>query len=388
MTRTWRHTESSYTLEEGVDKDIWMWGLPRSAQVALPAGFAYDSMSSHVLLAACRHDELAWEIAADGNVARGAFTSSLVQQLHEAEDLNQVTYSALLGSVTGLIHQHQHPHCEGKHKERALFSRTGGTHQTTFRLSDQLCVEAGSIHGVVKGTLFAIYPNDTIVTADKPLGILAADVVHDFSCELVRRSEDTEFDIPDDSNAVVLSWKCDEYILGVACTELVNNDIEHSKDGYSIVENIWKADLHVSRPGGTDLQLDRLDQLMAKYAQTLPVPRPRASISDILRGISHFNYHLYRQNKAKPLGQSVNATITRLEQTNPMQNGEEPIYAPDGKVMVPLDPENEVTVYIPCKSALVNLEYYGVTVHNLSGRELFPYLFYFDPSDYSIKASS
>ena len=104
---------STLLLPEHLDKDIWTWGLSRAATIAVPTGIMYRTMASHVLLAACRQDELAWEISSTDQITRGAFTACLVKQLYQ-EDLSSITYSTLLDLLPAL--EQQHPQCEGVNK--------------------------------------------------------------------------------------------------------------------------------------------------------------------------------------------------------------------------------------------------------------------------------
>lgn len=371
-----RTVKSTIPIPEDLDQEIWG-NLSRSAQVS-PTGFAHQAMSSHVLLAACRHDELAWETFSGESTSRGAFTSSLIHQLGEAKDLNLLTYSALLSKMT--VSENQHPQCEGKNKDRALFSGTGGSEEKTFRFSKKKGIDAGEILGVVEGTLFTIYSED-----DKKLGILVAENVLDHSCALAFRNEDEKFVVPDGAKASVLSWRSDKARLKVATP----SDKRIPQDVVFWVDNQKKAELCISYPDASSIQFDRLDPLMAKYAKTLKVGTLEAALSDALRGISDFNYHLYRRNKDSPLAGLVNVELARLKQTNPGQVLEEPFYRPDENINVlALKPDQETIIRIPSETTENNHEYYGVTIKNLSGRRLFPYLFYFDPTDYSIQVMS
>ena len=192
-------------LPEDLDKDIWTWSLPRTAKISVPTGFMYKTMSSHVLLAACRQDELAWESSSTEQISHGAFTTCLVKQLYQ-EDLGHVTYSTLLDLLLAL--GQQHPQCEGVNKCRTLFNGAVGSRRATFRLSmngEIYQVDAGDIHGVVEGTLFAVHAHDSITSLDSEIGILEAESVFPHYCTLRRRNEDMSFDIPPGARASVLS---------------------------------------------------------------------------------------------------------------------------------------------------------------------------------------
>jgi len=75
-----RRAEGSSPLPENIDKHIWTWGLAGSE---VPTGFMDNTMSSHVQLAACRPDELAFEDPSTESMVRGAFTRDLVKLLYQ-----------------------------------------------------------------------------------------------------------------------------------------------------------------------------------------------------------------------------------------------------------------------------------------------------------------
>jgi len=56
-----REVDGASPLPEELDKNIWAWGLPPTAEPNVPIGFLDMTMWSHVLLAACRHNEVAHE---------------------------------------------------------------------------------------------------------------------------------------------------------------------------------------------------------------------------------------------------------------------------------------------------------------------------------------
>jgi hypothetical protein len=150
---------------------------------------------------------------------------------------------------------------------------------------------------------------------------------------------------------------------------------------FSLVDSSEDADLVVRRTDDNTLQFERLDLLMSKYMQVLSDIRPEQSLLDILQGVSRFNHHLSQRNRANPLKQYVKVDLNSLTQSNPDMASEEAIYMPDGKISLTLASDHENTVFISNEA----ITYYGLTVTNESGRNLFPYLIYFDPSDYSVK---
>jgi hypothetical protein len=71
-----------------------------------------------------------------------------------------------------------------------------------------------------------------------------------------------------------------------------------------------------------------------------------------------------------------------LKPGNLGDSSQEPIYIPDTDIGIPLvcDQVNVVSA-----SAGFRRIYYGLTVKNNSRRDLFPYLLYFNSTDYSIQ---
>jgi hypothetical protein len=277
---------------------------------------------------------------------------------------------------------HQHPQCNGKNKDRILFGKAVG-HPTIFKLSrhgQTYGVEAGETHGVVTGTLFAIHGPSIIKTIVPEIGILEADSVFHDACTLRRPSEDIEFEIPPGAKASVLNWKQGANALKVFI-DPSRDEIQSVGQAFSLVDSSLNADLVIRRTDDNTLQFKRLDPLMSKYMQMLNDIRPTTLLLDILQGVSHFNHHLSRRNSANPLKQYVKVELNSLTQSNPDMASAEAIYMPDGKISMTLAPDHENTVFISNEATT----YYGLTVTNESGRNLFPYLIYFDPSDYSVE---
>jgi len=222
---------------------------------------------------------------------------------------------------------------------------------------------------------------------DSEIGILEADVVAPNSCTLRRRKDDTEFDIPPGANALVLNWRQRENVLKVF-VEPILDDIQPIEDIFSLADVSSNVDLVIRRTGSDKLQFERMDPLISKYSRVLNNIPAQPALSDVMRGVAHFNFHLSRRNIANPLEKEVEVVLHRLTQSNPEQIKEEPIYVPDGLLDMRLALDRENTVFIPKKATMAynsNRVFYGLTIKNNSGRNLFPYLVYFDPSDYSIQ---
>lgn len=80
-----------------------------------PLKVRFPDSRTHILLAACRQDEQAWESDEGGS---GLFTSALLSALRSC-DLPRLSYVSLMAEI-GKLH-YQTPQCEGKHRDRIIF---------------------------------------------------------------------------------------------------------------------------------------------------------------------------------------------------------------------------------------------------------------------------
>lgn len=121
-----------------------------------------------------------------------------------------------------------------------------------------------------------------------------------------------------------------------------------------------EADLTISRmANGVDFEFDRRDYFMSKHCRMLTV-------------------HLAKTKDLPEMLQSLSQT-----DRNPL---EEPIYEPDNVDNMIFRPNGVHVISVPENAGLGKI--YGSTLQNNSEHELFPYLFYFDPIDYNVQASS
>ncbi|PBK84254.1 hypothetical protein ARMGADRAFT_615488 [Armillaria gallica] len=127
--------------------------LTRSVQ----EGVSY--FGSHVLLAACRRTQIAWE---DGN--NGIFTTALLRSLRKAASSDlQPTYDSLMNGLPPMRGD-QTPHWDGKHLHRFIFDSwripAGRSMILCYQGSpwpSDLVLRAGSLHGITVGSTFEIF---------------------------------------------------------------------------------------------------------------------------------------------------------------------------------------------------------------------------------------
>ncbi|KZV64156.1 hypothetical protein PENSPDRAFT_588869, partial [Peniophora sp. CONT] len=110
---------------------------------------------SHVLLAACRRDEVARESSNGG----GVFTEALLSTLRNIS-VHKTTYRDLIDFIAFI--PEQRPHCEGYYRDRTLFNGRiwSKPRHSVYRVQNddgKYFLDVGSIHGVAAASLFALY---------------------------------------------------------------------------------------------------------------------------------------------------------------------------------------------------------------------------------------
>ncbi|KAH9923562.1 caspase domain-containing protein [Fomitopsis serialis] len=401
-------------IPEDLDQNIWTWrpdGTVRDANMAVPTGFSYPAMRSHVLLAACRQDEKAQEnrVSVDGNT-RGLFTLHLLKFLRrayeQAEPLRQLTYARLLdhllspGAIELCGHplDGQHPLCEGKNRDRLLFSTSElSGEESSFAVryeNERLYVAAGRIHGVVKGTQFNVQAPKGVAGISPDGVVLTADDVRELEC-IVQPSMPN---LPADARAVVVAWN--------SMPMKVRTSVSVSHQGllnYTMVQPKEYYDLSLETDGDCWI-IDQFDPLTFRYA----VPHKAFKSADIavqpneiLEIVARWNFHLYRFNQ--PADQYTPDSVERLRpkvelhrlEAKPEARQLRPLLQKIGEDLFERASADEVWCYplstykVPgtVKEARIHdiAPYYGLTLLNDSDHDLFPYVFYFDPSNYAIQ---
>lgn len=319
-------------------------------------------MASHVLLAACRPNETAFEDPSAKDAPGGLFTTALINCLRSSS-LHDTSYVRLF-DMLDLRHKEQHPQCEGVNRNRLLFSvNTLRDGKTTFKISkkgSKLYVSAGSIHGIVVGTEFSVR------TSTQTL-VLKADKVGAFATVL----EGSHNSITD-AEAIVSHWHYP--------TLRVHSSTHHSSTHVTVVPASEPAEVALRQEDIKKWELERFDPLILRYAdRCIHFDADATRMGDILEAIANFNSYLYRSDGAAA-GFSGKVRV-RLSRIKEIQREIGPVG--DDLLAVPVSSCSGVVV----KEAMItDLEArYGFTLENFSNIDLFPYIFYFDPSDYSVQ---
>jgi hypothetical protein len=363
---------------------------------------SYRLWSPHppfVLLAACSQAETAWEKKFDGK-DHGQFTKHLLERL-VATDLDEATYEELIDKMPRL--EKQIPHCGGIGKNRVVFKGCyplagpdavvltpyrdgkvldGCTPETIpenkdFHSSQLFQIKMGTVAGVVPGSEFSICAPD-----NKFLGTFVAQSVEVAQTILIAKEGTPSSEIPRESRAVVSNWKHtllqvyiptdfpQAYISALFPTKPTRRTLRFVRASYLEAAHV------IVRSDGKHISIDHRMGLMSKYQREIrfALNDLPADLSNAFDSIVHFNYFLDHTNVAKkcPLKDMFTLEMHHLEGDYP--------YRTPGRNMV----ENGEVQFTSEAGAK-----YGFTICSRKDcpDDLFPYLFWFDPDDYTITVS-
>lgn len=351
----------------------------RTGEDSLPEGTNHKFMHSHVVLAACRQQQSAQECLSAAGEPRGFFTDGLIKQLRRVGP-NRITYADLVDLLPTL--PHQNPQCEGANTERCIFDVEGPAQTYTLAVNEDgtMEVDAGTVHGVVVGTQFAL--NADQEDADR---ILVAASVSVDSSALIPVAPGRARVFPDGGRIVVADWHKDAAMMSVYIRTSEDPPLaaadasahSHGRTSFLVVDSRDSADLAVARTEKDEFALTRLDAKLSRYELLdVRLPASTANLPTVLDAIAHFNYFLAK----RPAHDALALSDVRLEMYN--LRGEYGARVPNMEQGNLVDAGGEV------RFRLDTQEKYGFAICNYSRRDLFAYLFYFDPASYSIDVRS
>ncbi|KZT03689.1 uncharacterized protein LAESUDRAFT_761780 [Laetiporus sulphureus 93-53] len=385
-----------------LDRDIWEDHTGRQAHPVLAEGFFYKARSSHVLLAACEQDKAAYETTV--GIPHGRFSVALLQALTEC-DITKTTYEGLIEQVVPKVQEYQRPQCEGRYKSRIVFNAAAHVIDQSDGLKVSkgsngiIYINAGSIHGVTKGDKLTIllppgYSDLIPEGHDMTSLVCEVDKVESFRCQVTPLKPD----VFERLLALGLTLKASLPVASFAQNmkmQLWRPDSDESP------ESDIRIDLAVKCLKGGDVwQLERFDPLTTMLPNRIIIvelepaesPRKLDDMTRALDAIAVFNHHLYRHGNSQ-LSQSGNGLEVRLQKLEKTERYPV-IYSPFGDNY--LSPEHSRCIDLK-PSASYKLEnvkeailtdfspFYGLTLVNNTDYDLYPYVLYFDPSDYSIQ---
>ncbi|KAJ6526440.1 hypothetical protein B0H19DRAFT_1042189 [Mycena capillaripes] len=354
------------------DETIWIRDAGTgSATATLRTRGLGRSDSCYVLLAACGQEETALD---------GYFTEHLVNSLRDPQLRPNSTYADVLASLPIASASMQHPQC-GWNSDRMLFTTAADCAHNRFALKSiangKYQVNAWGIHGVRAGMHF------TVVGSRKALLVEA---VQQFSSVVVPLHSDAPSGIVDGA-AASLNIELTAFL----CAPLSISS--NSSCGVTIKTIPAEADIIVSgflnQNGKGRLRVESRDLLLTSLSchvtdvawDTVGPFLPR-----YLQAIADFRYNLGRDSRniasltelaisehpADALAQDFTVELLRLE----------PLF--HGLFQVPATPETNLFSNRVAKLVLDSDVTYCIRLQN-TRRHLFFYLFYFNPSDYSVE---
>jgi len=338
-----------------------------------PEGAPFDqrngsSVAPFTLLAACSKYETAHEYL-EGD---GAFTGALIEQLNRLPWHN-LSYAALCNSLPKL--PYQTPECIGE-GDRIVFTLERAQHEGLYfdiepnRDGTYTVKAAGLQLGVGVGTKFKIRAPGV-----QDPGILVVQDVEASQCHArVEMLESRQVYIPRGAKAFLYHWCLSGAPLGVA----LGPGIQRPNTVGSIqITNQVAADVVVAGGGGNLELFRRKDSFIARttgvYTLQLPKNTDSMALGSILERVARFHHHLLRPGPG-----DLNASIVmELCQVVTGTDGRSRMHSegPESGARVMRDSFNLLS--------RPNAKY-GMIIKNNSKHILYPYLFYFDPSGYSI----
>ncbi|KAJ7730015.1 caspase domain-containing protein [Mycena maculata] len=380
-----------------IDSHLWQ-GEAGAALTAQNFRMWSPTARSHLLLAACGQHETAREIKHNDDVlVHGLFTRALISWLRRLR-LENTTYVELLNRLP--TWSGQTPSCGGIRRHRLIFDGNYPvTGQRAFPLVAHTLadnnilqswrVDIGSVEGVVPETEFTVYDPDA---KDKELCTLIAHSVEIGRTILVTKDnkplvtkDGQPLTLPDQSRVMVTAWNNDAMILHVYTpddfpytTELFPTlDIIRQPKGRKYVQasSVADADISMHKDGDKTVIEHLTSTILECHSQTRFLLHNPAHLPKVADGIAHFKYFLERHHGETPLT-GISLEMHRLMGEFP-QRKPVPTAGPrgDGNLVA-----NNAAAIVSTPGAK-----YGFTIRNTSIDNFFPYLFYFDPEEYTIE---
>ncbi|PBK84250.1 hypothetical protein ARMGADRAFT_615393 [Armillaria gallica] len=385
---------NSQPLSPTCDKDIYSHASQIRSFQKDESGFS-DSYGSHVLLAACRRTETAWE-----KDKSGIFTAALLGSLRsfDPRDLPP-SYDSLMQIIQIPGNLNQHAHWDGRHIRRRLFDCWQEPVSSSMipchkgdgkRWPSGLVLHAGSLHGIKKGSTFEIFKSDSPDANSKDLitTLTVTDVKTAFSVLALTPSDSAIFT----SDSQRPFWyarlrKASGPRLHIYCDnarvlDQILADDSKSRLTASVcpVKDPDKADLCLTVKEGAVL-FHRGKTFSKLSSCSPPLPQSRlyhnADIRDFINRYSHFTSHLTTKS---PISITSLVTIKMIKLGRSGKGMEEvALTAVDG------DGRTEIVRVLDTSLDADDQDHYGFTIHQNRNIDLYVYLVYFDASKSDIE---
>ncbi|GAB1527422.1 hypothetical protein RhiTH_011327 [Rhizoctonia solani] len=379
-------------LPVSLDKAIIQDALSGSRDMVEPSSlrFSFESMDSHVLLAACGQGEVAFENKLE---KRGYFSSALLELLRGAK-IDSLTYRGCIQRLPPLrTRQPQNPVCEGRNIHRIFFNAKVQGAESSYILvkskAGHLYLQAGLVHGVTPGATYDIYASDVPSPSNPPLTTLQVDSVEPF----VSRLKDVNVpNLPDFCYGCRVGYGANQ-ALDVHIAQMFIDAAEPG-DAWARLFMGDEDDL-VLRPVERELASVIISVNSKKQAtftlrnqaltehglETLPrpsycpIPPNVQRVAPILRALSHWSWHLHRVPDSRPFLKTIDFEFYKLRYVGDYTEEGSPVLIPDGEN---LNVDGVVDIVASAG------DFYGIKIVNRSIRDLYAYVLDFSPLNLSI----
>ncbi|KAG9100184.1 hypothetical protein FRC06_004459 [Ceratobasidium sp. 370] len=366
---------------------------------------------THVLLSACKNDEIALEIPCEGPdesispPSSGVFTKALLIALREC-DLATTSYSSLLRGVqkhmvalmakVAFGYKMVVPQCEGRNQDRLLFRTRfaftkGAIQLDRGRRHNEFRIKAGSASGIQQGTNLGVYAGDMPRTSP-PIARLVAIQVNATVSMLRVRDADPSVEIPEHAYVFVTKY------AGHPIRILVDNRLKISPLWQEVLGELRSKPINivwsklpdepsslVLVPSEEGIIVQRQDpSVIQLWPEDIILGRQMGSceVARKLSAIAQFHFHLQRRNPESPLRGRVGMKLIELKA--------KPSRAWGVKEYVPISANPDNLFGDGLSNGTVELQSapdkrYGLQLTNTSNWPLFAWVLCFNLDDYSIK---
>ncbi|KAH7337331.1 hypothetical protein B0J17DRAFT_460706 [Rhizoctonia solani] len=349
-------------------------------------------MQSHVLLAACSSKGLAYEDL-DTTPHHGYFTTALLKILRSVGPA-RLTYKSCIQRMPKLESSTpQDPVCEGINVNRMFFNAMASGADSSFILLEEkrseLYLQAGAVHGITPGCLFAIHADLILDPANPPLGTMIVHQVTPFR-SLLKIGDDTpSFAVPKPAYGRQIGTG-NEHALDIYITPEFENvippdprwEVAFSGKEKDVVLRLVERDMaalivDVDDNSWATFTLPRLKPAIKYGITTLKraVPTEFQDVYHVISSAARFIWHLERFPQSRPFQAGVKVEFYKLKESGKYEETGSPILEIDG------DDLNERGV---ARVTVDNEDRYGFHIINTTSRDLYAYLFYFSVTTLAI----
>jgi hypothetical protein len=252
---------------------------------------------------------------------------------------------------------------------------------------NEYTMKAGAAHGITTGTEFTVHQESEFPPTTPPLGVLVVRETMAFTSTL-SPLDGTRFSLSRPAYALQYKASAEQgFRLHVipdkiltSLFETLAQDTQHADSAHTklILVEKERAELDIAIENGL-VVFSILNPLVTKFGLVrcpFQIPPDVDDLNPIVHAAAHYHWHLRRTNKTSHCQNQVRLEFMRLKQDkNDFDDDLNAIVRPDGPN---LNISGVVDIVVD-KDAI-----YGIKIVNDSPLALYPSLFYFDNSDFSI----